>query len=59
MEALRREEQVIADRARYRVKLVEKAGFKLTQLLTRSDPFGGQPCDRIDCLPCTSKYKTG
>ena len=59
VDALRREEHVIAERAGYRVKLVEKAGSKLTQLLTRSDPFGGQPCERMDCPPCASKSLTG
>ena len=59
IDALRREEHVIAERAGYRVKLVEKAGSKLTQLLTRSDPFGGQPCERMDCPPCASKSLTG
>ena len=59
IEALKHEEQVKAERAGYRVKLVEKAGSKLTDLLTRSDPFGGQACGRADCLPCISKAKTG
>ena len=40
IEALRNEEQVIAERAGYKVKLVEKTGSKLTDLLTRLDPFG-------------------
>ena len=59
IEALRHEEQVISERAGYKVKLVEKAGTKLTDLLTRSDPFGGQACGRAHCLPCISKAKTG
>ena len=55
---LRKEEAVISERAGYRVKLVERAGAKLTELLVRSDPFGGQPCGREDCMPCLSKPAT-
>ena len=59
VDALRKEEQQISEKAGYRVKLVEKAGTKLSQLLTRSDPFGGGDCERPDCLPCGSKAETG
>ena len=58
VEKLRKEEAVIAERAGYRVKIVEKAGTKLTDLLVRSDPYGGLPCGREDCLPCNSKAAT-
>ena len=32
-----------------RVKIVEEEGVTLTDLLTRSNPWQGKPCDRAKC----------
>lgn len=36
-----------------RIKLVERGGPKLTDLLSKSDPWKQQHCGREKCLPCT------
>ena len=54
-EALRREEQVISKLAGYKVYKMERAGSKLEDLLTRSDPFSGADCQREKCYPCLTK----
>ena len=36
------------------VKVVEKNGKKLVDILTRSDPWGEDNCGRSDCRPCSS-----
>ena len=43
----------------YRLKLVEKAGDKLEDLLTKSNPWQGLDCGRKGCLLCKTKLKTG
>ena len=42
----------------YRVKLVEKAGDKLEELLTKFNPLQGMDCGRQGCLLCENKLKT-
>ena len=37
-----------------KVRMVERGGRKIMQLLVRSDPWAGEPCGRQDCLPCTT-----
>ena len=56
VEKLRKEEEVITKQSKYRVKLVERAGSKLVDLLTKSDPFGGGDCGRENCYPCLTKH---
>ena len=48
---IRQEEQVIAKQSGYMVKVVERAGQKLSEILVRSDPFDGGDCGRGKCLP--------
>ena len=43
----------------YKLKIVERSGSKLEDLLHRSDPFKGQDCDRPGCLLCETKNYTG
>ena len=56
--AIREEETIISKQAGYRVKIVERAGKKLRELLVKSDPFGGGDCMRKGCRPCLSKAIT-
>ena len=41
-----------------KIKIVEKSGVKLEDILTSSNPWKGQLCNRLDCLLCTTKLKT-
>jgi hypothetical protein len=43
----------------YKLKIVERGGTKLEDLLHRSDPCQGQDCDRPGCLLCSTKQYTG
>ena len=36
-----------------RIKIVEKTGTKLKDVLTSNNPWAKEPCGRIDCLVCT------
>ena len=40
------------------MKIVERAGVKLQDILTRSNPWKGQDCARTNCLLCHTKQKT-
>ena len=42
-----------------KIKLVERAGDKLEELLHRSDAWSDRDCDRADCLPCKSAGEDG
>ena len=41
----------------YRLKIVEKGGTKLIDLLHKVNPWAGQDCSRDRCLLCTSKKR--
>ena len=41
----------------YRIKIVEKVGNKLVDLLHKSDPWAGDNCGRERCLLCETKVK--
>ena len=41
------------------LKIVERAGDSLVDLLHRSDPWSGDDCKRKVCLQCQTKLKTG
>ena len=43
---VRKEEETISKQAGYSVKVVERAGNKLSDLLVKSAPFGGTDCGR-------------
>ena len=43
----------------FRMKMVEKAGVKIGSILTESDPWSGQGCERISCWLCDTKLITG
>ena len=53
---LREVDRKVSEVTKDRVKVVERAGVKLKELLHKSDPFGGLPCSRDRCLVCTNPY---
>ena len=56
---LREEESKLEDQTGYRIKIVERTGSRLVDLLHRSNPWQGEDCRRPGCLLCTTKTKTG
>ena len=42
-----------------RIKIVEKTGVKLENLLHKSNPWQGEDCQRDGCLLCLTKRETG
>ena len=56
---LREAEEKLADLTGYKLKIVERAGTKLVDLLTKSNPWQGADCLRGSCMLCESKEKTG
>ena len=55
---LRQAEEMIQDMTGYRLKIVESAGLKLQDALTKADPWQGMNCDRDGCLLCLTKTRT-
>ena len=55
---LREAEEKLGSLTGYRLKMVEKAGDKLENLLTKSNPWQGMDCGRQMCLLCETKLKT-
>ena len=55
---LRDAEEKLGSITGYRMKMVERAGDKLEDLLTRADPWQGLDCGRAACLLCQTKQKT-
>ena len=43
----------------YRLKIVEKVGVKLVDILHKADPWAGEQCGRSGCLMCETKVKEG
>ena len=39
----------------YRLKVVERSGTKLVDILTKSDPWQGADCGRKGCILCLTK----
>ena len=56
VQELKREEKAMEKQSDYRLKLVERAGTKLVDLLTKSDPYSGADCGREKCYPCLMKH---
>ena len=55
---LREAEEKLFSLTGYRLKVVERAGLKLEDLLRQSDPWQGTDCLRESCLLCHTKEKT-
>ena len=56
---LRDAEENLKGTTGYKLKIVERGGTKLEDLLHRSDPCQGQDCCRQGCLLCATKQYTG
>ena len=52
LERIKTIEHDLSKVSRRKVKVVEKSGMKLQDILTMSDPWGDAPCERQDCLMC-------
>ena len=57
--ALRKNEEFLQEITGERVKIVEKAGTKLEDILTKTDPWKGLDCGRENCFLCATKALTG
>ena len=55
---LRESEEKLYSATKTRVKIVERAGVKLQEMLTQSDPWKGKDCERDGCLLCNTKILT-
>ena len=55
---LRTNEEVLAKIPKSKLKIVERAGLKLQDVLTTSNPWKGQDCGRLNCLLCHTKMST-
>ena len=55
---LRNNEENLFNLTRTRVKVVERAGIKIQDLLTTSNPWKGADCGRQYCLICLTKLLT-
>merc|ERR1711954_478849 len=51
---IRKDEQTISKLAGYRIKIVERCGTKLVDILRNKGPEYGQPCGRENCQPCNN-----
>ena len=56
---LRENEERMATMTGYKMKIVEKGGTKLVDILTKSNPWAGEDCQRERCLLCETKQITG
>ena len=56
---LRTAEEELGRQTGIKIKVVEKTGTRLVDLLHKSDPWQGQDCQRPGCLIGTTKTKTG
>ena len=54
---LREAEAQLEGQTGYRIKIVERTGTKVEDLLHRSNPWQGQDCGRKECLLCKTKVK--
>ena len=57
--SMREAEEKLGELTGYKLKVVERAGTKLEDILHKSDPWQGMDCGRRSCLLCTTKSKTG
>ena len=55
----RQNEYRMEDITDYRMKITERVGVKLVDMLTSSNPSKGQDCEREKCEMCNTKERTG
>ena len=56
---LRESEERLEVMTGFKLKIVEKVGMKLVDLLHKADPWAGEDCGRKRCLICETKVKEG
>ena len=56
---LREVESDIEKQTGNKLKIVERSGMKIVDLLHKSDPWEGVDCERRGCILCKTKQKTG
>ena len=56
---LREQETDMEKLTGYRLKVVERAGTKVENILPITNPWAGNDCLRKNCLPCETKSKAG
>ena len=56
---LRENEEQMEKMTGYRMKIVERGGTKLVDILHKANPWAGEDCDRKGCLLCTTKRMEG
>ena len=56
---MREAETTLQSMTGYRLKIVERSGLKLEDILHKADPWQGQECGREKCLLCLTKTRTG
>ena len=56
---LRENEEKMEQLTGYRMKIVEKGGTKLVDVLHKSNPWAGENCGRERCMLCRTKEETG
>ena len=56
---LREAEEELGAQTGVKIKIVERTGRRLVDLLHRADPWQGQDCGRPKCLLCATKMRTG
>ena len=56
---LRESEEKMKALTGYRMKVVEKVGVKLVDILHKSNPWAGEDCGRPGCILCTSRKYEG
>ena len=55
---LRENETKITKITKNKIKIVERAGQKIQDIITKSNPWKGQDCERKNCLICYTKIQT-
>ena len=56
---MRDAEQTLQEMTGYRLKIVERSGTALEDILAKADPWQGQEYGREKCLLCLTKQRTG
>jgi hypothetical protein len=56
---LRDNEEKMKSMSGYRMKIVERGGSKLVDLLHKANPWAGESCHRDRCLLCNTKKEEG
>ena len=52
---LRENEESMEKMSGYKLKIVERGGTKIVDMLHKANPWAGQDCERKKCLLCTTK----